>query len=254
MGEKVRLSRADAAERARATLLEVGRQMVAEQPVNSGLDHIKVAEVARRANMTTGAIYHHWDSQDAYRAELMDLLLAPITLQNSELMGGALELVLAGELTLEELSGLVAWDNLTQLVDNERFDVQLGFWSRRSDPEIARRLRASYRELADRRAESTEAFLAAFGRRVKPPLTVDDFSTVISALAEGLAIRRGVDPDAVPVKFPELASGRPVVEKLRALADGRFPDDATDPGRLNLLAVAGMALVEHLTEPIPTDE
>jgi AcrR family transcriptional regulator len=228
--------------------------MVEEQPVNSGLDHIKVVEVARRAKMTTGAIYHHWDSQDAYRAELMDLLLAPITLQNSELMAGALELVLDGELTLEELSGLVAWDNLTQLVDDERFNVQLGFWSRRSDPEIARRLRTSYRELADRRAESTTAFLMAFGRRVKPPLTIDDFSTLLSALAEGLAIRRGIDPDAVPLTFPELASDRPVVDKLRALADGRFPDEAADePGRLNLLAVAGMALVEHLTEPIPTD-
>lgn len=228
--------------------------MVEEQPVNAGLDHIKVTEVARRANMTTGAIYHHWDSQDAYRAELMDLLLAPITLQDSELLGGVLELVIAGELSLAELAGLVAWDNLTQLVDNEQFNVQVGFWSRRSDPEIARRLRASYRELADRRAVSIGLFLAAYGRRMRPPLTEDDLVTSLSALAEGLAIRRAVEPDAVPISFPELDSDRPVVARLRELAHGRYPEHPEEhAGRLNLLAVVGRALIEQLTEPVTDD-
>ena len=66
--------------------------------------------------------------------------------------------MIAGEVTLAELIGLVAWDNLTQLSNSDRFNVQVGFWSRREDPEISRRLLASYRQVAQQELRESEEY------------------------------------------------------------------------------------------------
>lgn len=41
--------------------------MVLEAPGSDLLDHIRLSEVARRADVSTGALYHYWESQDDYR-------------------------------------------------------------------------------------------------------------------------------------------------------------------------------------------
>jgi AcrR family transcriptional regulator len=244
-----RLTRTEAAAQARARLLSSGVEIAEEQPVNTGLDHIRVSDVAKRVGMTTGAIYHHWDSQDAYREELMDVLLEPIQLQNPELIEGVINLVLEGKLTLGQVIALATWDNVTQLEQHPRFAVQLGFWTRRDDPEIRSRLQRSFAKRGATNEASMSVLLEAFGRRVKPPLTMGDFVTAVSALAEGMVIRRGVDANAVPVGFPDIGDEE-AAATLRELAGDRYPVDAGSAVGINLVARCAGILVEGMTEPL----
>ncbi len=246
------MSRAESAELARRKLLETGRQMVEESPVNAGLDHIKVTDVARRADMTTGAIYHHWESQDDYREELIDLLLEPVVLQEGWEMDAVFEVLGNTDLTIDQLIDLVAWDNMTQLTQHPRFRVIMGFWSRATDENIRARIARSYQQSQKVRAGGMERFMTAFGRRMREPYTVEQLETALTALSEGLVLRRGVDPDSVPIGFPDLDESSAAVEQIRAIGGDRMPPVGDDESKgFNLLAEAARAIVEAFTEPVP---
>lgn len=59
-----RRKRRPAAEGRRA-LLDAGRALLDERPAAWPLDHIRLTEVADRAGVSVGALYHYWESQDA---------------------------------------------------------------------------------------------------------------------------------------------------------------------------------------------
>src|SRR5665811_645261 len=63
-------------EESRRALLDEGLRMVDAQPVGPGLDHIHPATVAANLGLTSGAVYHHWESYDDFRDELLEELLA----------------------------------------------------------------------------------------------------------------------------------------------------------------------------------
>lgn len=245
-------TRAIAAAAARRHLLDVGRAMAFEQPVNSGIDHIRVTEVAKRANMTTGAIYHHWDNQESYRSELMDELLAPYELQDSAILELVASLTAAGELTVQNLVDLAAWDALRQLSTNPRFSLQMGFWSRRNDPAIRERLVETNRLLSERREAMIAAFLPLTRRRLVEGVTPRDLVTMLDSLTVGFAIRRAIDPDSVPLIFPDVQGDSEGINMLRQLAEDRQSGDSESesPNRINVASLAYAAILAQMTESV----
>ena len=58
-------------------------------------------------------------------------------------------------------------------------------------------LRQFYKPFDDKVVEVLEELLAGWGRKMKPPMDVRSFSTLLNEVAEGLALRARVDRSAV---------------------------------------------------------
>src|SRR4051794_19485161 len=69
--------KAEASAETRATLLEAGADLLREEPAGGVLGQLPARGVADRAGRTTGAFFHHWPSQDAYRRDLLAYVLDP---------------------------------------------------------------------------------------------------------------------------------------------------------------------------------
>src|SRR5690348_11540986 len=70
-------SKAAASAETRRALLEAGAALLREEPVGSVLSQITGRAVAERAGRTTGAFFHHWETQDAFHRDLMRYILDP---------------------------------------------------------------------------------------------------------------------------------------------------------------------------------
>lgn len=169
--------------------------MVDEQPVGPGLDHIHPATAASNLGLTTGAIYHHWESYDDFRDELLEELLSADRFP-----------AVAGfdEDFVEELGSMgdigrviltvtdTAWREV--LEDHHQLRTNLGLWARDED-DLTDRLAAQYRHLAKSWATVIEGGLREYGLEPRPPFTMELIASVLAALVEGLAVRVTTEPD-----------------------------------------------------------
>jgi len=172
--------------------------MVDEQPVGPGLDHIHPATVATNLGLTSGAIYHHWDSYDDYRDELLVELLSagrfPAVAGYDEAFIGQLS-DLAGIVELIRAMTEEAWREV--LDDHRQLRTNLGLWARDEDG-VTRRLEDQYRHLAKEWGAVIDNGLRQCGLEARPPFTIDSVATVLAAMVEGLAVRATTEPAATP--------------------------------------------------------
>ena len=76
-------------------------------------------------------------------------------------------------------------------------------WSKQSqDERIRSLLRQNFDGVTGQVIPLLEACLAAAGRRMRPPFTVETFAVLITALVQGLNMRHAIEPDLVPVQPP----------------------------------------------------
>lgn len=188
---------------ARQALLEAGRDYVYEHPLGEPLDHVRVADIVDRLGVSSGAIYHYWETQDDYRDELIDLLLSP---DEYPAVGRTAELVedaLATDPPLEELirmAATISFDGLAELPGPERLALALVAYD---DPDIDRRLGVQSQALSGRWAGLFERYFPRYGIEPRPPFTYESIATVLMALIQGMNVRRAVDPDAVTGEVAE---------------------------------------------------
>jgi AcrR family transcriptional regulator len=175
--------------------------MVLEAPGSDLLDHIRLSEVARRADVSTGALYHYWESQDDYRAELLGLLLSPVPYSLRTSVDAQVREAAAGGMSLHELVKAVCADNTNQFFGNSDFRLQVALWLR-ADPDVRERLAAQYTAVAEEWVEFYRTVFDAYGLRLRPPFTYDALATLLTALLEGLILRVEVDADAISVDNP----------------------------------------------------
>jgi AcrR family transcriptional regulator len=197
---KVKL-RVEASAATRERLLEAGLQLLQEQPVGSGVDHLRATEVARRAGVTHGAFYQHWPSQHDYRDELIDYVLGEF--RTGREYAQTQEVVVAtrpqGFVEAIRAGGEV---NFVNLLQDPGWLVMVGLHAR-NDPELSDKLRRQYHQAAEAPASLYQEFLEAFGVSFRPPISIQHFAVLRRALAEGLALRARVDPEAVEPVFDE---------------------------------------------------
>lgn len=187
-------------EETRVLLIRVGMQMLLERGVSAGVQHIRLQDVLRRAELTTGAAYRLWADQTDYQR---DLAVAMVRLRLSgptdyvrgavtDLIadGAAGDDVIRAAATAHVRSSTVDTDDPEDALDSHHFLITLAL---RTAADTWPELKVASRERHD---ESIAAFsefygflMASYGMRMKSPLTITDFAEAMAALGEGFAIR-----------------------------------------------------------------
>jgi AcrR family transcriptional regulator len=227
-------------------MLDAGMDLLVEWLHSSSagglLGNVRATDVARRVGKTTGSFFHWWPTQDAYRESLLEHLLSRERLREVNVEGslqGINDAIEArGRLEIADVIRAGAVANLASIDGNQDFDVQLLLVAARAgDPRIARELQAFYQAILDAYVPIYEDFMAAFGLRIRAPYTVQNYAVILTALAEGLLMRRQVDPDAVPAAM-EAPPGTP-------------PPPPNRDAPWSLFAVAAYLLTTAMTESDP---
>ena len=218
-------------EQRRTDYLDIGADLVAESALAGdsepglALAHVKLADVADRAGVTKGALYHIWPSQEAFWHDLL------VHLMESNQLFGADQLAAIGT----DLAQAIGTDPTLRDYGNALFDslsTDPSFYARISlfsylDAEFVRaELDRSFRDSVERVLPALEQSLAAMGRRVVQGASLWDVAVAVAALLDGLCLQYRISPE----RTPELP-----------LADG---------ARWTLFAAAADALLMGYTESI----
>ena len=172
--------------------------MAYETPHPGLLDLIRLNDVASRAGVSTGALYHYWGSQEQYREELLEELLSARRYEVGEVVEHGFHRAVADGIPIVDLIRELSQYNLEQFIGNEDFRVQMAFWMT-DDPSCRKRIANQYAEVAASWTSIYRASLDAYGLVLRPPFTFEWLTTLLTALLEGLVIRQRVDPSAVPL-------------------------------------------------------
>ncbi len=173
--------------------------MVLDAPSADLLDHIRLSEVARRADVTTGALYHYWQSQDDYRAELLGQILspAPYSLQSS--IETQVREAAACGISLHELVRSVCAANTDQFFGNADFRLQVALWLN-ADEDVRDQLAAQYEAVSQEWIEFYRTVFEVYGLRLRAPFTFHALAVTLTALLEGLMLRVAVDATAASLE------------------------------------------------------
>jgi AcrR family transcriptional regulator len=198
---RTRLTRAESKARTRGELVGAARQVFLER----GYHAASVEAVAEAAGYSTGAVYSAFGSK-------ADLFLAVLDARVAE-RAGQMHRIAAMVTTVAELGERLA-RQYTALNRTERAWslLVMEFWPHAArDPDLRRRFAERHEVLKAATARVVEETLARSGERLA--LATEHVATVSAALANGMALERLTNPDAVPDDLLAMVAGA----MLRAL-------------------------------------
>lgn len=181
----MRRTQAQRREETRSRLLAAATTVFAEKGFHaSGVD-----DVARAAGCSTGALYAHFGSK-------ADLLLAVLEDNIPRWVQGYAAAMARADTLDGQLEAMVAhWSELVRRVP-QGWLLLVELWSSAArDPELRPHFARRYAELRQAVAETLRESMAATG--TEPALPAEHLAAVIVGLADGLALQRIADPDAV---------------------------------------------------------
>jgi AcrR family transcriptional regulator len=242
-------TRAASSAETRAALLEAGALLLQERPVGNVLNQIKAPLVARRAGRTTGAFYHHWESQEAYHQDLLNYVLDPARIPSTSEAVTAIAVGLDAGVSVAELLRLAARANFDSVRADPYVPLWVALWARQGQDERIRHLLLEhYRTVTRQTTPLYEALFAAMGRRIRPPFTAETFAVTITALVQGLSLRVTIEPDAVPqdlLGLPGTATDQP----HGAAGAG----EGTHENTWDLFSAVAWTLLNSMSEPITAE-
>jgi AcrR family transcriptional regulator len=202
---------------AKAELLGAGVDLVHEQALGETLGHLRITDLAKAAGLSSGAFYHYWDGQDAYRDEVLRALLAG----DRDDADPSLFLAVVDDDPVEQLRRVaVRWSEALDDVDHR---VELALWAH-GDPRTRPDLRRRARRSDAARAAALGRLLAATGRAPAAGWDLPTLATASVLLGDGLRTQALMDPS-----------------RLVSLDDGGRP--------WPVAGVLGLLLVLGATEP-----
>ena len=219
-------------EEGRRLLLDEGRALVYEQPAPWPLEHVRLTEVAQRAGVTAGALYHYWDTQEDYRDDLLDDLFSPDRFAPSATVPEMAAAISEDPQPIEEFVRHGAEVEFEALRSSPDLRVLMAMWAA-DDAEINPRIAAQFRAVGDHWAGIYEAVFRSCGLEIRPPFTYPMMAALFTAVGDGLAVRSSVDPESVPVDL------------IQPTEDGPVP--------WGLLGCALLALLPALSRPAGSD-
>jgi AcrR family transcriptional regulator len=175
-----RSPKGDKRDRTRATLLEAARAMVREK----GYARTTLEAVARRAGMTTGAIYGNFKNRDELFIALGQTYWAPVT---PRVKPGA---------TFAEVMHAMAKATLEAIP--ERTTAVVGRLTGLAYALTRPDLRARVREITAGSYELGAEWLRTLGDQRELPMPPEQLVCVIHALIEGLVLQRILTPELFP--------------------------------------------------------
>ncbi|WP_314504410.1 hypothetical protein [uncultured Microbacterium sp.] len=229
----------------RRLILETGIQMLLERGATAGVQHIRLQEVLRSVGLTTGAAYRIWaDQSDFHRdlaVEMVGMRFAPPVTSAAIAIQEVLD---DSDGTLDDVARVAALDFVTyaskfhlepESRDSHAFITALalrtaaGAW-----PELRVASAERHQGSIDAFAAFYAALLARYGRRMRAPLTIVEFTEAMAALGEGFAVRAAQGLDHPVFDLPE---------------GGELP-----AGEWTLFGLGIRGLVEGFTVPIDAAE
>jgi AcrR family transcriptional regulator len=218
---------------ARDSILAAGLDLLHCVGVRAGVTHIRLEHAARRAGYSTGAAYRCWPSQEEFHRELALAAMAWRDRGSNADVINSIRAAVDGGAPIDEVVRLGAAANVERTPDETDYFVPLVLRaSARFDDELAVAARARVDDGIAAHEQLHEVLMTRYHRRVRAPLTLRDFSTIIAAVADGFA-----------VQDVGRAHPRVDVEPARSSVGREW----------TLLGIAVWALVDQLTEPVPDE-
>jgi AcrR family transcriptional regulator len=186
----------------RAELIEAAISLLGRQQFQELLAGVETRAIADEVGVTTGSFFHHFRNRAHFAHAVADRFTAHWAERVARLSGAAT--------TSNEVRGLdgirpaarAEWAGL--VADDDLAALQRLLWAVRSQPlceDTARTagdvLGEAYRSLTDTVEASYAEGLRLIGREMLPPFTNRDLTVIMTAVAEGLQMRHGVDCGAV---------------------------------------------------------
>ena len=237
---------ADISEGAELRLLDAGYQMLCQ---GTPLTAIKLKPLTEAAELSSGAFYHTWPSMLDYYRDLARHALKP---ENSAYifdMKRELDELDPQAVSLEQVCMLYGAFDSRAMEDDQAFHAAVSLWGLRNHPGIhgvKEALGDSYGEFAQTYVEMYGSLLEKYGLQLRPPFTLKFFAATLTALTEGMSLRRAVDPEALALPDDLAEAGWEslgfVIYAL--LAAAVMPADSPDPRTVvdftsDILALSG---------------
>lgn len=204
----------------RERLLNAGLELLREESVDVSVSHLKASRVARRANLTSGAFFHYWETQDVFVKDLLERGLSDERIHTFEIVRSVLQPLLEGDdHSIAERDAMIfqaCQRALEHVSQSPAVAVQMALWARHlHDLDTRSQLKRVHEQFDAQFAPLYGSLLANWGLEPREPFTLARIAAVIAALGLGLAIRRAVDPQALPDEHEVF--GRLVVALLPAM-------------------------------------
>jgi AcrR family transcriptional regulator len=180
-----RLTRAEQREKTRGCLVEAATKVFSRR----GYDKASLDEVAEEAGFTKGAVYSNFKGKE-------DLFLATIDAHFEQRLE-AVRLLLAEEPGEQGTAYAGGMDFMNQLnSDPEYFALFFEFWAyAQRNPAVKRKFLPVVQRF---RSALAELFQAKSDDGVELPIATEHLSSMLIAMAAGVAMERELDPGAVP--------------------------------------------------------
>jgi len=179
-GSERRKPKGDKRERTRAKLLEAARWLIREK----GFEHATLEEIAKRAGMTTGAIYGNFKNRDELFVALGQAYWPPIKPQVKPGDGFPAIMRAIAEATIAAIP--------------ERRAAAVGRLTGLAYTLTHEEMRARVKEITAQSYAFGEQWLRGVTREEELPLPADHLVRVLHALIEGLVFQRLLTPELVP--------------------------------------------------------
>ncbi len=188
---------------ARSSLLEAGAALVNERRTGEVLPGVR--EVCQRAGRSTAVFYGHFASLAAYHDALIDQLLTndvafEVMAKTMDLLAHVTEKIRTGPAAdIPRLIASVAAANIdAQLsIGMPNFRTRLLLQATADDrahQQAQAALRRLYEHVTQVQVIGYEALLDAWGREPRPPYDLRTVAITLTAVADGLLVRRGFEP------------------------------------------------------------
>jgi hypothetical protein len=209
---RARVSREDL----RALFVETGRAILREEGLGAGGEALTFKRVCERVKADTGIrvtnaslIGRVWENQYEYQTDVLATIAADAsTTEIEETVAGMAPLLADLDVsteesrrwTLREACRLSAAANTAALSRSRDWSIWIGVWAvtavgapteRRRRVEAA--LEQAYMDVTERMEAIYKASAEIAGFRVRPGLTIRQFTIAVAALAEGCVLRNRVD-------------------------------------------------------------
>lgn len=182
--------------------MEAGISLLAQQRFQALLAGVETRCITDEVGVTTGSFFHHFRNRAHFASAVAETFATGWDERVARLAGAATSSNERPGLDGIRPAAGAEWAGL--VADSDLPALQHLLWSVRAQPLSEETARTAGDVLADAYRSLTETVAAAYaeglrliGREMLPPFTDHDLTVIMTALAEGLQMRHGAQPDAV---------------------------------------------------------